>query len=56
MATEQPNIAETVVQIAAEAARVAVQAMAMASAENNQSAQNVGLKLGRSIMRQLTFN
>ena len=43
-ATEQANIA--VVQVAAEAARVAVQAMAIASANSNQRAQNVGSKLG----------
>ena len=35
-------ITETVVQIAVKAARVKVEAMAMANAENNQRAQNVG--------------
>ena len=30
--------------------------MAMASAENNQRAQNVGPKLGRPIIRQQTFD
>ena len=38
MATEQANISETVIQIATEAATAAVQALAMASAENNQRA------------------
>ena len=30
--------------------------MAMASADNNQRAHNVGPKLDRSIMKQMTFN
>ena len=34
MATEQANITEVVVQVAAEAARAVVQAMAVASADN----------------------
>ena len=33
-----------------------VQAMAMASAENNQRAQSAGPKLGGPLMRQPTFN
>ena len=37
-------------------ARVAVQAMAIASVENNQRVKNVGPKLGRPIMTQLTFD
>ena len=40
MATEQVNITEAVVQVAAEAARVAVQYIAIASADNNQRTQN----------------
>ena len=36
MATNQANLTETVAQIAADAARVVVQAMAMASAENRE--------------------
>ena len=41
----------------AETARVAVQAMTMARTDNNQRAQNfVGPQLGRSIMKQPTFN
>ena len=42
MATEQANITETIVLIAATAARVVVQTMAMPSAENYQRAQNMG--------------
>ena len=38
MATEQANITEAVVQVVAEAARVAVSAMAIASADNSQRA------------------
>ena len=56
MTTEQANIIETIIQIGTEAARVAVQAMAIASVENNQRAQNVGPKLGGLLMRQLTFH
>ena len=40
MATEQTSITETVIQIATEAAKLAVQVMAMASVENNERAQN----------------
>ena len=56
MATEQGNITESVIQIATEAGTAAVQALAMARVENNQRAQNAGPKLGRPIMRQLTFD
>ena len=42
MTTEQANIADTILQIAAEAATAVVQAMAMASAESNQGAQSIG--------------
>ena len=41
MVPEQANITEAVVQVADEAARAVVQAMAMASADNNQRVQNV---------------
>ena len=41
MATDQANITETIAQIATKAARVAVQVMAFASAENNERAKNV---------------
>ena len=56
MATEQANITEAVVQVAAKAERAAVQVMAMASADNNQRAQNVAPKLCRLIVKQQTFN
>ena len=56
MATEQADITEAVVKVAAEAAKVAVQAMAMANVYNNQRAQNVIPKLDGSIMKQLTFD
>ena len=56
MATEQANITKMIVQIADEAARAAVRAMAMASAQNNQRAQNVGHKLGSPLMRQPALN
>ena len=55
MASKQANIIQTIIQIAAEASRVAIEAMAMANAENNQRSQNVETKLDRPIMRQLTF-
>ena len=38
MTTDETSITETIAQIAAEAARVVVQVMAVASAENNQRA------------------
>ena len=47
MATEQTNITETIVQAAAEAARVAVQDMSAARAENStrhEGTQKVGPK------------
>ena len=56
MATNQANLTETITQIAAEAARVVVQAMAMASAENNQRVQNVGPKISGPLMKQPTFH
>ena len=56
MATEQSNITEAVFKVAAKAARVAEQALAMTSVDNNQRAQNASPKLGRPIMKQLTFD
>ena len=56
MATEQANITEVVIQVAAEAARGEVQAMAMASVDNNQRAENGEPKLDRPIMRELKFD
>ena len=55
MATEQENITETVVKVAAGTARAVVLTMAMASTDNNRKAENSGPTLGRSIMKQLTF-
>ena len=55
MATEQSNIVESVVQVAANAATAVVQAIAMTSIGNNQRAQNAGLNLGRTIMKEMTF-
>ena len=56
MATEQANITEDVVQVASEAARAMVQAMAMASTDSNQRIQNAGPKLERPIINQLKSN
>ena len=56
MATSQANLTEIIAQIAAAVEKVAVQATPMASAENNQRAQNVGPKIGDPLMRQSTFN
>ena len=53
MVTEKNNVDEAIVQAVAEATRVATQAMAVARAEGTQ---NVGPKLGRPMMKQLTFN
>ena len=53
MTTEQANITEAVIQVAAKAA---VQAMAMASTDKSQRAQKAGPKLGWPIMKQPTFN
>ena len=53
MASEQTNTKETIVQAVAEATRAAIQSMAVARAERTQ---NSGLRLGRSVMRQPTFN
>ena len=54
MAPEHTNITEAIVKAAAEAARVAVQAMAAARAENNT--RHVGSKIGGLVMKQPTFN
>ena len=56
MASEQLNITEAVTQVAAEAARVAVQAMATANADISKILQNTVSKIGRSIMKQSTFD
>ena len=56
METEQSNITKAVLKIAAEASRVAVQPMAMASTDINPRIQNVVSKLGGPIMKQLTFH
>ena len=59
MATEETNIAQAIVQAAAEAAMVAVQAMAMAGAENStrhKGKQNGGPTIGRPMMKHTAFN
>ena len=56
MTTGQANITETVVQVVAEAARVVMQAMAMASAGYNQRAENAGPNLDGPIMKQPTLD
>ena len=56
MANEQTNSNEYIAQAVTEAAKVAVQAMAMTSRENNQRTHNVGPKVGSPLMRQLTFS
>ena len=50
---EQSNANEMIAQTVAEAARVIIQAMTTTRAERTQ---NVGLRLGRPIMKQPTFN
>ena len=47
MATNHPKLTETIAQIAV---------MPMASAENNQRAQDVAPKIGGPLMTQPTFN
>ena len=59
MATKQVNTAEAIVHAVAEAARVAVQAMAAAEAQDStrhEGTQNVGPKIGRVMLKQPTFN
>ena len=56
MATEQANIPDAVVQVASEAARAEVQAMAMASAKTQSKSTECGAKLGEPIMKQMTFD
>ena len=56
MATNLANISETTSHIEAEASRAVVQAIAMASIENNQRAQNVALKIGDPLIWQPTFD
>ena len=59
MAIEQTNITEAIAQAVAEAARVAVQAMAVAGVENSkrhEGTQNAGPKIGGPIMKKSTFN
>ena len=56
MASEQTNITEAISKVAAETARTAVQAMAMAMADNSQRIQNVVPDTGGPIMKQPTFD
>ena len=53
MANEWSNANEVIALTVAEAAKVTIQAMAAARAEGTQ---NAGPRLGRPIMKQLTFN
>ena len=53
METEQTNANEAIVQAVVEETTVAIQVMTVNGVERTQ---NVGPKLGRPIMRQLTFN
>ena len=53
MASEQANANDTIAKEVAEATRVAIQAMAAATSERPHS---VGLKIGRSVMKQPNFN
>ena len=53
MASKQTNANEEIAKVVAEAARPAIQAMAVARAEITQ---NVGPRLGWPTMKQLTFN
>ena len=56
MASYEINVTEAIAQIAGDAARMAIQTMTMASAKNNQRAQNMGSKIGSLLMRQPTFD
>ena len=56
MATKQTNITEAIAQEVAEAARVVVQAMAMARTDNSETTQNEVLKISGTIMKQPPFN
>ena len=53
MANEQLNANEVIAQAVAKVVRVMVQAMVAPGAEGTQ---NVGPRLSRPIMKQLTFN
>ena len=53
MASEQISQTEFITQAVVEAARVAIQTMAMASTTRQD---NTGLKMSGSIMKQPTFN
>ena len=59
MATQQTNTTEAIVQAVVEAARMAVQPMAVAGEENRTSQEgthNVGPKIGGPMMKQPTFS
>ena len=56
MASEQTNITKATAHAGVVAARVAVQAMATANADNSQRLQNVVPKICGSIIKQLMFN
>ena len=54
MASEQAIVYEAIAKEVAEATRVAIQAMAVATTERSQS--TAGPKIGRPAMKQSTFN
>ena len=56
MTSEQTLITEAIVQAAGEAARAAVQAMAMANTDNSKRIQNAILKICGPMMKQPTFD
>ena len=56
MVSEQTNITKALAQVAAEAARDAVQSMAMSNTDNTQRIQNVVPIIGRPFKNQPTFD
>ena len=56
MVTEQTNITKAITQAAAEAARLVVQAMAVARTDNSEKTQNVIPKVVEPITKQPTLN
>ena len=59
MAIEETNITKAIALAVTERARVAVQDMAVSGAENRtryEGTQNVGPEMGRTMMKQPTFN
>ena len=56
MTSKPSNITEPIAWVAAQAARVAAQDMAVATADKSQTTQNVASKIGGPIMKQPTFD